>query len=76
MTLHAQVRRFRGPESLWNAHLNDEQLNYQAPEDDQADESVATRQANRSRDNIATWNAYLPEDCVKTMVNMGWDRNT
>lgn len=35
------------------------------------DEDVA-----RSERNIRRWMAYLPEDCVKTMIRMGWDVTT
>jgi hypothetical protein len=30
----------------------------------------------RSIRNITLWRAYLPEDCVKAMIKMGWDRST
>ena len=30
----------------------------------------------RSESNILQWTAYLPEDCVKTMIQMGWDVTT
>jgi hypothetical protein len=32
--------------------------------------------AKRSVQNILQWNCYLPPDCVKTMVGMGWDYTT
>jgi hypothetical protein len=32
--------------------------------------------ANRSVQNILQWNCYLPIDCVRTMVRMGWDYTT
>ena len=32
--------------------------------------------AKRSVKNILEWNSYLPADCVKTMVRMGWDYST
>jgi hypothetical protein len=32
--------------------------------------------AARSEKNIAAWNSYLPSDCVRTMVRMGWDYTT
>ena len=32
--------------------------------------------ARRSVRNILQWNCYLPPDCVKTMVRMGWDYTT
>jgi len=32
--------------------------------------------ARRSVTNILEWNCYLPCDCVKTMVRMGWDYTT
>ncbi len=31
---------------------------------------------DHSARNIASWKSYLPEDCVITMVRMGWDRTT
>ena len=42
--------------------------------DDQAVRRV--QEASRPADNIETWMAYLPQDCVATMVKMGWDRDT
>jgi hypothetical protein len=30
----------------------------------------------RSAKNILLWESYLPSDCVKTMIYMGWDRST
>jgi hypothetical protein len=30
----------------------------------------------RSEENILRWMAYLPEDCIRTMVLMGWDITT
>ena len=32
--------------------------------------------AKRSVRNILQWNSYLPSDCVRTMVMMGWDYTT
>jgi hypothetical protein len=32
--------------------------------------------ARHSVQNILMWNSYLPSDCVKTMVRMGWDYTT
>jgi hypothetical protein len=29
-----------------------------------------------SENNILQWIAYLPEDCIRTMVLMGWDITT
>jgi hypothetical protein len=29
-----------------------------------------------SENNIMQWMTYLPEDCIRTMVLMGWDINT
>jgi hypothetical protein len=36
-----------------------------------ADDDVA-----RSEGNILQWMAYLPEDCIRTMIAMGWDVST
>jgi hypothetical protein len=30
----------------------------------------------RSERNILKWMSYLPEDCVRTMIQMGWDLTT
>jgi hypothetical protein len=30
----------------------------------------------RSEANILRWMAYLPQDCVETMIRMGWDLTT
>jgi hypothetical protein len=30
----------------------------------------------RAADNIARWKTYLPEECVRTMVNQGWHWST
>jgi|HubBroStandDraft_2_1064218.scaffolds.fasta_scaffold1202244_2 hypothetical protein len=30
----------------------------------------------RSAANIRIWRSYLPEDCVNTMIKMGWDQTT
>jgi hypothetical protein len=30
----------------------------------------------RSEGNIMQWMTYLPEECIKTMVLMGWDIST
>lgn len=30
----------------------------------------------RSENNILQWTAYLPEDCIRTMIEMGWDIST
>lgn len=32
--------------------------------------------ARRSATNILQWNTYLPADCVRAMVSMGWDYTT
>lgn len=33
-------------------------------------------QVARSEENIFRWMQYLPEDCVATMIAMGWDITT
>jgi len=30
----------------------------------------------RSQENILQWMSYLPEDCVRTMIEMSWDVTT
>jgi hypothetical protein len=29
-----------------------------------------------SEENILQWMSYLPEDCIRTMILMGWDLTT
>jgi hypothetical protein len=29
-----------------------------------------------SEENVLQWMAYLPEDCIRTMIQMGWDVTT
>jgi hypothetical protein len=41
------------------------------PIDARADDDV-----RRSEDNILQWMSYLPEDCIRTMIAMGWDIST
>jgi hypothetical protein len=35
-----------------------------------------TRDNVRSAGNIQLWQCYLPEDCVDTMIKLGWDQTT
>ena len=37
---------------------------------------VIADEAARSQENILQWMSYLPADCVRTMIEMGWDINT
>jgi len=37
---------------------------------------MSSADAARSEDNILRWMEYLPEDCVRTMIDMGWDITT
>ena len=37
---------------------------------------VAVDRTARSEANILQWMSYLPEDCVRTMIEMGWDVST
>jgi hypothetical protein len=30
----------------------------------------------RSEKNVLEWMTYLPEDCIRTMIQMGWDVTT
>jgi hypothetical protein len=32
--------------------------------------------AIRSENNILAWMAYLPEDCIRSMIEMEWDVTT
>jgi hypothetical protein len=48
-----------------------ESLDAILPIDARADDDV-----RRSEDNILQWMSYLPEDCIRTMIAMGWDIST
>jgi hypothetical protein len=41
-----------------------------------ADVRQAAADIAQSEKNIMQWVTYLPEDCIRTMVLMGWDINT
>jgi hypothetical protein len=41
-----------------------------------AEARVNNAEIARSEDNILRWMSYLPEDCVRTMIHMGWDLTT
>jgi hypothetical protein len=51
---------------------------YRRSADDQVLIHVPLRAADakRSVQNILEWNGYLPANCVRTMVRMGWDYTT
>jgi hypothetical protein len=42
----------------------------------QSDGTNPATDAERSAANILQWTSYLPADCIKTMIAMGWDRTT
>jgi hypothetical protein len=51
----------------------------EAEETSAADDQAIRRhrmQASRPAENLESWMAYLPKDCIATMVRMGWDRDT
>ena len=41
-----------------------------------ADVPLNDADAARSEENILQWMSYLPEDCIRTMIEMGWDVTT
>jgi hypothetical protein len=36
----------------------------------------SAEEAAHSENNILQWKAYLPKDCIRTMIEMGWDITT
>jgi hypothetical protein len=48
-----------------------EELSDTSSMDGQNDADVA-----RSEENVLQWMAYLPEECIRTMIQMGWDVTT
>jgi hypothetical protein len=48
------------------------------PSDAAASIEVRANEADaaRSEENILQWMSYLPEDCIRTMIAMGWDITT
>lgn len=40
------------------------------------DVRVSDADVVRSENNILQWMSYLPEDCIKAMIAMGWDLTT
>jgi hypothetical protein len=41
-----------------------------------AEARVNDAEIARSEDNILRWMSYLPEDCVRSMIQMSWDLTT
>ena len=39
-------------------------------------EREGTDDAARAAHNISQWTSYLPPDCIKEMIAMGWHRTT
>jgi len=37
-----------------------------------ADGQISEADAARAAENIRVWRSYLPQDCVDTMIKMGW----
>ena len=46
------------------------------PTDIPAAKDVNYDDVERSENNILRWMSYLPEDCIKAMIDMGWDVTT
>jgi hypothetical protein len=46
------------------------------PAETRVNDADTARGAARSEENILQWMSYLPEDCVRTMIEMGWDVTT
>ena len=44
--------------------------------DAQRDGSSGHTLVARSERNVGEWMSYLPQDCVETMIRMGWDIST
>jgi hypothetical protein len=40
------------------------------------DVRIRAEDAARSQENIRRWMAYLPGDCIRTMIAMRWDVTT
>jgi hypothetical protein len=38
--------------------------------------TASDAEAARRTQNISTWSSYLPQDCVESMVGMGWHETT
>jgi hypothetical protein len=39
-------------------------------------ERVGAADGGRAAQNISLWTSYLPPDCIRAMIAMGWDRTT
>jgi hypothetical protein len=44
--------------------------------DSRADGGESAADVAHSENNILQWMEYLPEDCIRTMILMGWDITT
>jgi hypothetical protein len=66
MSMESRLRTQANQEPLEDAP----ELTAAAPAEVQAPDA----DAERSAENILLWRSYLPQDCVDTMIAMGWDR--
>jgi hypothetical protein len=61
-------------------HVQQQALTQESTEVSSADtpieSAVNAEDIARSEQNILQWMQYLPTDCVKTMIRMGWDITT
>jgi hypothetical protein len=54
------------------AEMSVESLDTAAP----VESAVSAADIAHSEENILKWMQYLPTDCVKSMIRMGWDIST
>jgi hypothetical protein len=54
------------------AEVSAESLETAAP----VESAVSADDIARSEENILRWMQYLPTDCIKAMIRMGWDITT
>lgn len=41
-----------------------------------ADPASSDFNVARSEENVLQWMSYLPQDCIESMIRMGWDFTT
>jgi|HubBroStandDraft_1064217.scaffolds.fasta_scaffold731626_2 hypothetical protein len=44
-----------------------------SPADPDAEQSALIARSER---NVREWMSYLPQDCIESMIRMGWDLST
>ncbi len=63
-------------EAYMSWQVEDDNQGMQSDSDEEMSPSLTDEITARSAENIRSWKAYLPDDCIDMMIIMGWDQTT